>query len=204
MSTPLRVNLLALTGFGNQALRELIKAGAEVRAVYTRKERGAFPYYREEQIAALAARHGIPVRYVPLRGNWRIASRADLNLCATFHRILKQQHLRTAAVNVNIHPSLLPSYKGPTPTSWMIHHKETRCGISAHRLTLGVDEGAIVYQKEYPLKATSDPRLRKFLALKTRACVRYLVAHYPRYREITSPYPASRHGFYHNRKKESA
>lgn len=48
----------------------------------------------------------------------------------------------------NIHGSILPKYRGRTPHVWAIINGETTCGITAHRIELGCDEGAIVKQKK--------------------------------------------------------
>ena len=164
---PLRLNLLALTGFGNEALKCLSRLpGVRVAALYTRQERGKFPHYEEENILELAGRLGIAAKVVDAKGDWEISDPADINLSVTFHRILRKKHLARGRFNINIHPSLLPSYKGPTPTNWMIANKEKLCGLTAHIMTEGIDEGALIFQKAYPLEAATDPLLRKFLAGK--------------------------------------
>lgn len=51
---------------------------------------------------------------------------------------------------INIHPSLLPMYKGPQPEAQIILNNENKyAGISLHRLTTSWDSGAIYYQKGY-------------------------------------------------------
>ncbi len=191
-SPPLRLNLLALTGFGNEALKCLSRRpDVRVAALYTRKERGKFPHYEEENILELAGRLGIASTIIDPKGDWEIAEAVDLNLSVTFHRILREKHLRRGRFNVNLHPSLLPSYKGPTPTNWMIANKENLCGLTAHMMTEGIDEGALIYQRAYPLQAETDPLLRKFLAGKVAEAVESVLADFPDFKEIRSPYPES-------------
>ena len=52
----------------------------------------------------------------------------------------------------NIHPSLLPLYKGSTPTAWAIINNENYFGITVHKLTKNLDSGDIYYQKKIPIK----------------------------------------------------
>ena len=52
---------------------------------------------------------------------------------------------------VNIHPSLLPDYRGPTPTFWMLYHGEQQTGYTIHHMTPQVDRGAILAQGGVPL-----------------------------------------------------
>lgn len=200
----IKVNLLALTGFGNEALKSLLKYKKEVNilGLHTREENGRFPYYDEEDIRELARRYGIKTYLVPRSGAWSIKSKADINLTATFHRILKEKHLQKARYNINIHPSLLPSYKGSTPTNWMIHNKEKLCGLTAYLLTGEIDSGDIIYQKAYTLCADSDPALRRYLAERVGSAVNYLIDSFPNYHKIESPYEESRYPHFYNTKNK--
>ena len=52
---------------------------------------------------------------------------------------------------LNIHPSLLPEYKGPNPWFWIIKNGEYHSGISIHKLTESFDTGDLVYQLKFPI-----------------------------------------------------
>jgi len=52
----------------------------------------------------------------------------------------------------NLHPSLLPRYRGPAPLFWQFRHGETESGITLHRLTDRVDAGDIVLQVPVTLR----------------------------------------------------
>lgn len=52
---------------------------------------------------------------------------------------------------INIHPSLLPKYRGPSPVQWQILHGETETGISIIQMTNEVDAGPIIFQQSLPL-----------------------------------------------------
>lgn len=189
----IKVNLLALTGFGNEALKTLLRYKEKVKilALYTRKEKATFPYYNEEKIMHLAIRLGVKVNDVPLKGSWFIDDQADINLIVTLHRILKEIHLQKARYNINIHPSLLPSYRGPTPTNWMIYNKEKICGLTAHILTKSVDTGPIIFQRCYPLTVKTDSALRRYLASKVNEAVNYLIDNFPNYNIMESKFKES-------------
>ena len=51
----------------------------------------------------------------------------------------------------NLHPSLLPAYRGPTPLYWQIHLQETHTGLTLHEVTDRYDAGNIIAQRELPL-----------------------------------------------------
>ena len=52
---------------------------------------------------------------------------------------------------LNIHPSLLPYYKGPNPWFWIIKNGDYHSGISIHKLTDHIDSGDLVYQLKFPI-----------------------------------------------------
>lgn len=52
---------------------------------------------------------------------------------------------------LNLHPSLLPAYRGPAPLFWQLRAGETRTGVTVHRLDEGADTGHIVAQADVPL-----------------------------------------------------
>jgi methionyl-tRNA formyltransferase len=54
-------------------------------------------------------------------------------------------------VAVNLHGSLLPKYRGRTPHVWAIINNETETGVTAHRISLGCDEGDIIEQVSVPI-----------------------------------------------------
>ena len=51
---------------------------------------------------------------------------------------------------VNLHPSLLPAYRGPTPLFWQFRAGETRTGVSLHAVDGGTDTGSLIAQQAVP------------------------------------------------------
>lgn len=52
---------------------------------------------------------------------------------------------------INIHPSLLPEYRGPNPYSSVIMNEEAETGVSLHFMDETFDTGDIVAQKRLPI-----------------------------------------------------
>ncbi len=52
------------------------------------------------------------------------------------------------SASVNLHPSLLPDYKGCFSAPWAIINGEKRTGITYHIMAAGVDTGDILVQRE--------------------------------------------------------
>ncbi len=53
---------------------------------------------------------------------------------------------------LNIHPSLLPKYRGAAPINWAIIRGETKTGITIMLMDKGMDSGDILLQQETPIK----------------------------------------------------
>ncbi len=52
---------------------------------------------------------------------------------------------------INLHPSLLPKYRGAAPIHWTIINGETTTGVTTIFIRKEVDAGNIILQKEYPV-----------------------------------------------------
>ncbi|MBR1907468.1 methionyl-tRNA formyltransferase [bacterium] len=52
---------------------------------------------------------------------------------------------------VNVHPSLLPKYRGGNPYSAVIMNNEKESGVTLHLMDEGFDTGDILLQKKFPL-----------------------------------------------------
>lgn len=139
---------MALTGVGNAVLRALCEAGQRPQLVVTRREAGSFPYYPEVDIASEAADAGIECLFDGEGEAKIIAERPDLVLVATYHRLLGNRIRESADATINLHPSLLPKYRGPNPFFWVLRNGEKCTGITAHKLTGKMDAGPIYSQHE--------------------------------------------------------
>ncbi|MBE7529455.1 MAG: methionyl-tRNA formyltransferase [Ardenticatenaceae bacterium] len=168
----LNVVLFALTGFGNTVLKALLAENrANVKAVFTVKYDNPFPYYEEEPLLTLCEQnqvrcyHGIKVSSE--EGMALLQDLApDLILVATFKQILKTNVLSLPKLGVvNLHPSLLPQYRGPCPSNAALLNGDTITGITAHYITEGLDEGDILFQRKIDIgDVENDGQLRWKLA----------------------------------------
>ncbi len=55
---------------------------------------------------------------------------------------------------LNIHPSLLPKYRGPTPAQSAILSSEAKTGVTIIKIDSQIDHGPILAQKEYEIEKT--------------------------------------------------
>lgn len=74
---------------------------------------------------------------------------ADIILVGTWGEKLKKETINLPVIGtVNVHPSYLPSYRGPNPYLQTIWHREPKSGITFHLMDKNFDTGAILAQKE--------------------------------------------------------
>ncbi len=57
---------------------------------------------------------------------------------------------------VNLHPSLLPAYRGRASINWAILNGERRLGLTAHFVDKGMDTGDIIDQLSYEIRDDQD------------------------------------------------
>lgn len=74
-------------------------------------------------------------------------------LITGFAQIFKQPTIDRFETLVNLHPSLLPFYRGPDPFYWLGVNDEERSGYTLHRVTQGVDAGPIIHQEVVTISA---------------------------------------------------
>jgi phosphoribosylglycinamide formyltransferase-1 len=89
----------------------------------------------------------------------------DTIVCAGYMRIIGSTLLNAYKQNIiNIHPSLLPKYRGVDALGQALANHETRLGITVHYVDEGVDTGAIIKQLEFVVsKEESREQIEKKL-----------------------------------------
>ncbi len=91
----------------------------------------------------------------------------DLIAIVAFGQILSKEILRLPEYGcINLHPSLLPKYRGAAPIPWAIFTGEEKTGVTTFYLSEKVDSGDIILQREEKIReddttATLSKRLAK-------------------------------------------
>ncbi len=136
------------------ALNALLSGKHEVIAVYTRpdrrKGRDSLPVPTPVAVAARAFH--IPV-FTPVRLNEGAVlevlrnHEADVFVVVAYGRLFQRAALNIPSLGVvNLHPSLLPKYRGPSPVASAILNGEKETGVSLMLLDEGIDTGPIIWQ----------------------------------------------------------
>ena len=159
----LRTILLGMRGaFTAEALRTLLASPAGVSGLIVPGVKGS-PWRRLQPMRSVAAdppsavevawEAGIPVievGWVDAAGLRALdALEPDVAAIACFPWLLPRPWRdRPPRGCVNLHPSLLPAYRGPSPLFWQFRAGETRTGVSLHTVDGGADTGSVIAQAE--------------------------------------------------------
>lgn len=83
----------------------------------------------------------------------KLSARPDVGILASFGAIIPREILNFPKRGIlNIHPSLLPKYRGSSPVQFAILNVEKKTGVTIIKLDEKVDHGPIVAQKEEEIK----------------------------------------------------
>ena len=141
-------------------LQALIDAGYNVAAVVSNYETGQSRNARTLEISVIAERHGIPV-LLPAKlsdiSEQLRSYNASVGVLVAYGKIVPQSVIDIFPRGiVNIHPSLLPLHRGPTPIESVILSGEAQTGVSIMKLVKEMDAGPVYAAREVPLKGNES------------------------------------------------
>jgi methionyl-tRNA formyltransferase len=155
----LRIIFMGSPDFAIPPLRHLILNRHEVIAVYTRPDkpsgRGREPAATPVKQAAVT--EGLPVVQVsslkhPEALEQMRGFRPEAIVVAAYGQILPPAVLEIPCYGcINIHPSLLPKYRGPSPVITTLLAGDEFAGVSIMRLDAGMDTGPIFSRAQIPV-----------------------------------------------------
>jgi len=145
--------------FALPSLEKLIKNEYPVVAVVTQPDR---PKGRGKQLVAPAVKIAAASYNIPVLQPARIKDPSfletlkrispDMIVVAAFGQILPKAILDFPPLGcINVHPSLLPKYRGAAPINWALIQGETRTGVTIMYMDEGLDTGDILLQEETPI-----------------------------------------------------
>lgn len=73
-----------------------------------------------------------------------------------FNQIFRADAIERFRTLVNFHPSLLPCYRGPTPSHWVLARGEPATGFTLHRVEPKIDAGEILAQEALSTTGMAD------------------------------------------------
>lgn len=150
MKKKLNIVLFGENIFSNIVLESLIHSGHHVMLVIAPE----YKQLRDEKLEATCKANGIEFeRHLNINSDEVIKKVSDNNpdLCVVSNmlKIIKKPLLSIPPIGfINVHPSLLPYYRGATPEHWPIINGEKETGITVHYIDEGTDTGDIIIQKK--------------------------------------------------------
>lgn len=162
----------------------LVDAGYTIAAVVVRpdKPRGRSKTPVASLIKAKALALGIPVLqptklidFLPELNKYS----GSIGVLASYGRLVPAEIIEWFEPRgiVNIHPSLLPRYRGSSPIESTLVARDTETGVSLMRLSEGMDEGDLFAQKAVALPSDITKQAAYELLAKTGADL--LLTHLP-------------------------
>ena len=147
----MRVAIIGQQDFGKSVLEAFLARGDEVAGVFCAPEKeGAKP----DPLKVLAQEKALTVyQFKSLREPEAIeamrALQVDIGIMAFVLQFAPQEFVNIPRLGtIQYHPSLLPRYRGPSSINWPIIRGDKKTGLTIFRPSDGLDEGAVVLQKE--------------------------------------------------------
>ena len=146
-------------------LEGILAAGRdELAAVVTQPDRagGRGMQCQSCAVKTLAQSRGLPV-FTPENASDEAfvaqlaALRPDVAVVACYGQFLKKNLLAVPRIGtINVHPSLLPKYRGASPLQWTLANGETETGVTVLHVTPKMDAGDILAQEKHSIAPDDD------------------------------------------------
>lgn len=156
----MRVLFMGTSEFAIPALKALIAQNHEIIGVVTQPDRpsGRGKKLKPTPVRVIATNHNLHV-YQPEKVrntefvNTLIQLKPDVIVVVAFGQLLPQKVLDIPSCGViNLHPSLLPKYRGAAPIQWALINGEEETGITLMLLDVGEDTGDIICKEGIPIE----------------------------------------------------
>lgn len=158
--------------FSAPALRSLISRGYELAAVVTKPDarRGRGRDQIEPVVKQIANQHGIDARQPAGLSSLAESLRDDkakLGVLVSYGKILPQSVIDSFQLGiVNLHPSALPKYRGPSPIEQTILNGDSTTAVTLMKLSQAMDAGPIYASQTMDVPpGITRPELNKRLSL---------------------------------------
>ena len=155
----MRIIFMGTPDFAVPALEKLIDGGYEVAVVYTQPDKaaGRGRVVEEPPVKKAALRHNLtvlqPENFKSAETKRQLLELKPVTIVvAAFGQILPRSVLEIPAFGcINIHPSLLPKYRGVAPVPAAILNGEEFTGVSIMLMDKGIDTGPVLTSVHVPV-----------------------------------------------------
>ncbi len=136
--------------FAKNVLKRLLDNGIAIDAVVTAEDRpqGRGQKKKPTPVKKIAKDENIAIFY----NLNSIIEKTDLVLVAAYGKIISEEDLQVPKHGfLNVHPSLLPKYRGPSPIQEAILNGDKKTGTTIMVMDEEIDHGPVLIQKEVRL-----------------------------------------------------
>ncbi|MHB8073865.1 methionyl-tRNA formyltransferase [Desulfosporosinus fructosivorans] len=152
----MRLVFMGTPDFAVPSLRALVEGGHDVVGVFTQPDRpaGRGKKLKPSPVKIAAEELGLavfqPERIKTPEGIELLRSLApDCIIVVAYGQILSREILQLPSKGcINVHASLLPSYRGAAPIHWAVMRGETRTGVTTMLMDEGLDTGDMLLKRE--------------------------------------------------------
>jgi len=144
-------------------IKSLIDDGYEIEAIIANHNAsGSSRKNRDLEIQDTATHHDIPL-FLPTSSkdlNDVVSSlTSDIAVLVAYGRIIPQSVIEQFPLGIiNVHPSLLPLHRGPTPIESAILNGDAKTGVSIMQLSAKMDAGPVYKQSSLELNRNESKR----------------------------------------------
>ena len=151
--------------FACPTLQKLIEDPSfEIVAVYTREPQIAGRGHKltNSPIHQLALKHNLPVITPKTLRNPQIQEEfrqlnADAAVVVAYGLILPTEILQATKFGcINLHPSLLPQWRGPSPIQYTFFSGDEEIGVTIIKMDEGIDSGDMVMQEKFLMQKSDN------------------------------------------------
>ncbi len=154
----MRIVFMGTPEFSVAFLRDLHQSTHQIVAVVTQPDRpaGRGQQLKVPPVKVAALELGLPVLQPespkdPLFAQELVALQADLSVVVAYSMLPKAVLAATRWGAVNLHGSLLPSFRGAAPVQWAVASGASETGLTIFRLDEKMDHGPILAQVVVPI-----------------------------------------------------
>ena len=160
----LKIIFFGSSEYSIPTLSVLVKAGCPIQAAVTLPERKGG---RGQEVLPSPVREWAEAHKIKAFQQEKMADPSfqetlkalspDLFIVVSFGKFLPSSLLQIPKLYaLNIHPSLLPKFRGPSPVAWAILEGDQTTGVTLIRVNERIDAGEILLKEEHPIAETDD------------------------------------------------
>ena len=159
-----RIIFMGTSEFAVPTLKKLIQDHKKPQLVITQpdRKRGRGQKLSYTPVKELALEYDLEV-YQPTSVNTPssldkiLAFKPDMLVTAAYGKILRKKILNIPKYGcINLHPSLLPKYRGPSPINWALFHGDSVTGTSVFFMNKKMDAGDIILQSKLSIQPNDN------------------------------------------------